>query len=393
MKAASAITRNEDWSQAAKDVIARTTSRMEGVQPDLALVFASHVFAESYSEMLGEIQLETKAPLLVGCSGQGVIGSSHEIEGEAALSLMLVSLPGANLKPCHFTGEQVDESSGPGFWRLETGMEPNDVNAWILLADPFHLDVDHLVRQLNEAYPEIPIIGGMASGDAGAQQTFLFHNTEVLKEGAIGVAVGGDWTMQAVVSQGCRPIGEPWTITRSDRNIIHQIARKPAYQVLLETFQSLSKEDQQRAQRNLLVGLAINEYQAEFKRGDFLIRNILGVDPKSGAMAVAALPRAGQTLQFQLRDAEAATEDIQHMLDQTKQTLGDRVPAAGLLCCCNGRGAGLFGEPDHDVKAIESKMGPLPLAGFFCNGEIGPVGSKTFLHGFTASLGLFVRKK
>src|ERR1043166_8298862 len=277
MKAASAIVRSDDWSKATQEAITQTTAQMAGTRPDLAVLFASHKFAESYAEMLGEIQLATKTPLLVGCSGQGVIGKNREIEGEAALSLMLVSLPGASLKPYHFTQVEIEESSGPGFWHIETEIEPKDVNAWILLADPFNTDVDLLVRQLNEAYPEIPISGGMASG---TDEASLFLNTDVFQEGAIGgaggtgggsvcpdragfqegaigVAVGGEWTLQAVVSQGCRPIGEPWTITQVERNIIHQIARKPAYKVLVETFQSLSDEDHNNAHRNLLSGRAL----------------------------------------------------------------------------------------------------------------------------------------
>ncbi|MSR64963.1 MAG: hypothetical protein EXS18_04190 [Verrucomicrobiae bacterium] len=392
MKAASTIVHSKDWSKATQEAIRNVTAEMAGVKPDLALLFASHLFAENYPEMLAEIIVGTKAPLLVGCSGQGVIGTGREIEGEPALSLMLVSLPGATLKPYHFVEKDVEESSGPGFWHLQTEVEPKDVNAWMLLADPFHLDADRLVRQMNEAYPDVPIIGGMASGDFSTQETFLFLNSDVLREGGIGVAIGGGWTLRAVVSQGCKPIGEPWTITGVERNVIHQIARKPAYQVLVETFKAISKEDQQRAQHNLLVGLAVNEYIEDFKRGDFLIRNIMGVDPKAGSMAIGALPRVGQTMQFQLRDAAAATEDIQHMLDEARSATGQNGPVAGLLCCCNGRGTGLFGEPDHDAKAIAEKFGPLPLTGFFCNGEIGPVGNKTFLHGFTASLGFFVKK-
>jgi len=393
MKAASAIVRNDDCSKATEEAIAQVCAQMGTVRPDLALVFAAPAYADLYSEMLAEIQAATAAPLLVGCSGQGVLGRSREIEGEPALSLMVASLPGAALKAYHFQQSQVEESSGPGFWHLETEVEPKDVNAWMLLADPFHLQSDALVHELNEAYPDVPIIGGMASGDMGAQQTAVFWNTDVHHEGAIGVAIGGEWTMQAVVCQGCKPIGEPWTITSVEKNVIHQIARKPAYQVLVETFQALSPAEQKHAQKNLLVGLAINEYQEEFKRGDFLIRNIMGLDPKSGAMAVGALPRTGQTIQFQLRHAEAATEDIRQMLDQAQHELGARTPVAGLLCCCNGRGVNLFGEPDHDAKAVAETLGPVPLAGFFCNGEIGPVGNRAFVHGFTASLGLFVKKE
>ena len=389
MKIASAIVRSKDWEKGTEEALAQTTKQMAGVTPDIAILFASYAFAEFFPEMTGEVQLRTKAHLLVGCSGQGVIGAGEEIEGEPAVSLLLLSLPGARFTPYHFTQAQIEESSGPGFWHIETEIEPKDVNAWILLADPFHTDADALVRELGEAYPDIPVVGGMASG---SDNVSLFLNTDCFHEGAIGVAVGGDWTLHAVVSQGCRPIGEPWTITQVERNVIFQIARKSAYQVLTETFRSLSKADQQHAQHNLLVGLAINEYQEEFRRGDFLIRNIMGIDAKSGSMAIGALPRAGQTMQFQLRHADAATEDMEHMLAQAQKDLGPRKGAAGLLFCCNGRGEGLFGEPSHDARMVAEKLGPIPLAGFFCNGEIGPVGNKTFLHGFTASLGLFVKR-
>lgn len=393
MKAASALIQTNDWKKATRDAVAQVNSQMDGAKTDLALVFAHHSFSGNYEDILAEIQSGTNAALLAGCSGQGIIGRGREIEGESALALMTLNLPGATLKAYHFKEAEVEESTGPGFWQIQTEIEPSDANAWILLADPFTLDVDALVHDLNEGYPDTPIIGGMASGDHSLQQTTVFLNGQEYGEGGVGIAIGGEWTLQTVVSQGCKPIGEPWTITRAEQNIIHQIARKPAYQVLVETFQGLAKEDQQGAQHNLLVGLAINEYQEEFKRGDFLIRNIVGVDPKEGSMAVGALPRAGQTIQFQLRDAAAATEDMAHLLDLAKKGLGSDSPLAGLLCCCNGRGENLFGGSDHDAKMIEAKLGAFPLSGFFCNGEIGPVGNRTFLHGFTASLGLFVKKR
>lgn len=393
MKAASALIHTHDWKEATRDAVAEVNSQMNEARCDLALVFAHHSFSGNYEDILAEIQSATKAKLLAGCSGQGIIGQGREIEGEPALALMALNLPGAALKAHHFKQAEVEEATEPGFWHVQTGIEPREVNAWILLADPFTLDVDALVQDLNEGYPATPIIGGMASGDHTLRQTTVFLNGQEFGEGGVGIALGGEWTLQTVVSQGCKPIGEPWTITRAEQNIIHQIARKPAYQVLVETFRGLSKEDQQRAQHNLLVGLAINEYQEEFKRGDFLIRNIVGVDPKQGSMAVGALPRAGQTIQFQLRDAAAATEDMAHVLDLAKQGLGGQSPLAGLLCCCNGRGENLFGTTDHDAKMIKATMGAFPLSGFFCNGEIGPVGTRTFLHGFTASLGLFVRKR
>jgi small ligand-binding sensory domain FIST len=227
-------------------------------------------------------------------------------------------------------------------------------------------------------------MGGLATGDPGLRETFLFCDGRVVSEGAVVVALGGAACLRPVVSQGCEPIGDPWTITDAERNIVKSIGGRPAYQVLVDTIRRLDPDRQQRVNHNLLVGLAMDEYRDEFKRGDFLIRNLMGVDQASGAIAIAAPAQVGQTIQFQIRDARAADEELRAMLGAVS---GDPA-AAALLFACNGRGVGLFGAPDHDARTVRELLGPLPLAGLFCNGEIGPVGKRTFVHGFTASLAL-----
>ena len=206
------------------------------------------------------------------------------------------------------------------------------------------------------------------------------------------MAVAGEVELQSVISQGCTPIGETWTITKTDGNIIQMIANRPAYEVLHETFVNLSEQEQRKARGNLFVGLVVNEYLEEFHRGDFLVRNILGGDPQSGSLAVGALPRQGQTMQFQRRDAAAATEDMTALLDQLSKRLTGRRIYGGCLCTCNGRGHRLFGHPNHDSGLVQEKLGPIELVGFFCNGEIGPIGERNFLHGYTASLALFTKR-
>jgi small ligand-binding sensory domain FIST len=208
----------------------------------------------------------------------------------------------------------------------------------------------------------------------------------------VAIAIGGLVELAGVISQGCTPIGETWTLTRVEQNLIHNIGNRPAYSVLAETFQKLPEEEQRKSQGNLFIGLVVNEYLEEFHRGDFLVRNLIGGDPKSGVLAVGAMPRAGQTMQFQRRDAAAATEDMTELLGVSKEKLAGATVYGGCLCCCNGRGRHLFGRANHDVEIIQRCLGPLGLAGFFCNGEIGPVGRKNYLHGFTASLALFVKK-
>jgi small ligand-binding sensory domain FIST len=201
-------------------------------------------------------------------------------------------------------------------------------------------------------------------------------NGEVFEEGGVAISIGGDVKLAGVISQGCTPIGETWTLTKVEQNIIHEIGNRPAYEVLAETFNGLSPEDQRKSRGNLFIGLVVNEYLDEFHRGDFLIRNLLGADPRSGCIAIGALPRAGQTVQFQRRDAAAANEDMNELLDRANRQLQGATVYGGCLCSCNGRGRGLFGRPNHDAQIVQRQLGPMGLAGFFCNGEIGPIGAK-----------------
>ena len=361
-------------------------------QVSLGLVFMSPRFFPRAKQVLEILRVHARIPLLAGCSSQSLIVGEHEVEQNAGLSLGLYALPGAELKAVHFTQEQVEEANGPGYWRLETGIEPDHSNGWLVFIDPFHLDSETWLRTWNEAYAPAPILGGLASGDFNEQATQVYLNGEVYDEGGVAISVGGDVRLVGVTSQGCTPIGDTWTLTKVEHNIIHQIGNRPAYEVLAETFNQLTPEQQKGARGNLFIGLVVNEYLEDFHRGDFLIRNLLGADPRSGSIAVGALPRQGQTVQFQRRSKEAATEDMEELLARAHKQLGGTPIYGGCLCSCNGRGKNLFDRPDHDAQLVQQRLGPMGLAGFFCNGEIGPVGEKSFLHGYTASLALFVKK-
>ena len=361
-------------------------------QVSLGLVFMSPRFFARARQVLEILRVHARIPLLAGCSSQSLIVGDHEVEQNAGLTLGLYALPGVELKAVHFTQEQVEEANGPGYWHLETGVEPDQTNGWLTFIDPFHLDSETWLKTWNEAYARLPVLGGLASGDSEEQETQVYLNGDVFEEGGVAISVGGAVRLVGVTSQGCTPIGETWTLTKVEQNIIHRIGNRPAYEVLAETFNQLSAEQQKTARGNLFIGLVVNEYLEDFHRGDFLIRNLLGADPRSGSIAVGALPRLGQTIQFQRRSKEAANEDMEELLMRAKKQLGDAPLYGGCLCSCNGRGRNLFGRPDHDAQLVQQRLGPMGLAGFFCNGEIGPVGEKSFLHGYTASLALFVKK-
>jgi len=359
---------------------------------DLGLVFMSPGFFPTAKQVLEILRVHAQVPLLAGCSSPGLIAGGQELEQDTGLILGLYSLPGADLKAVHFTQEQVEEANGPGYWKLETGLEDDQTNGWLAFIDPFHIDSESWLRGWNEAYAPLPVLGGLATGDFNEQRTQVYLNGDVFEEGGVAVSFGGDVRLAGVISQGCTPIGDTWTLTKVEQNIIHQIGNRPAYEVLAETFNRLTPAEQSSARGNLFIGLVVNEYLEEFHRGDFLIRNLLGADPNSGSIAVGALPRQGQTMQFQRHSAKAATEDMNALLERAREALGPVTVYGGCLCSCNGRGRSLFGKPNHDAALVQERFGPMGLAGFFCNGEIGPVGEKNFLHGYTASLALFVKK-
>jgi small ligand-binding sensory domain FIST len=366
--------------------------QLHAPEVSLGLVFMSPAFFPHAEQVLEILRVHARVPLLAGCSSQSLIAGERELEGDTGLVLALYSLPGADLKGVHFTQSQVEEANGPGYWQLETGVASDATNGWLAFIDPFHLDAESWLRGWNEAYAPSPVFGGLASGVFSDQTTQVYLNGEVFEEGGVGISVGGDVKLAGVISQGCTPIGDTWTLTRVEQNLIQQIGNQPAYAVLADTVNKLPAKEQRQARGNLFIGLVANEYLEDFHRGDFLVRNLLGGDPQSGVLAVGALPRAGQTIQFQRRDAAAASDDMSELLQRARRELAGTTIYGGCLCCCNGRGKNLFSAPNHDARMIQQQLGGIGLAGFFGNGEIGPVGEKNFLHGYTASLALFVKK-
>lgn len=351
----------------------------------LGVVFVTTDFAPYLTEFLELVRVYGRVPLLVGCSGSGIIGTALEEERQAGFSLLLLSLPQTQVTPFEFTQAQVEESTGPAFWQMESGLDSAD--AWITFVHPARLAVDRWLLEWDAAYPEAPTVGGLASGGDSIESIFLLRDGAISSADGIAVALNGGVRVATIVSQGCRPIGEPLTITGAKNNLVLSLASMPAYQILNDVFLALPDREKKRAQGNLFAGLAISEYLEEFKRGDFLIRNILGADPATGAVAIGAHPRIGQTLQYQLRDRDTADEDLRELCAAAHADDFVR-PFASLLFSCNGRGRGLFQIPHHDAGIIAEIFGPHPLAGFFCNGEIGPIGKRTFLHGYTASAAL-----
>ena len=359
-----------------------------GGQPTCGFLFLSASWLPQIHEVLDLVRLHGRIPLLVGSVGAGLIGRSQEAEGVAGLSLLLVSLPETKLTPILISSEQIEESTGPGYWQMETGIGPEEVDSWIVLANPLAPELERWLAEWSVAYPDAPSIGGLSSGDNGSGENMLLLDGKVIDAAVLALGVKGG-KVRPIVSQGCKPVGEPFTITHAEDNLVYTLGSRPAYQVLSETFNGLSDEEKERARGNLFAGIAASEYVADLKRGDFLVRNLLGADPQTGAVAIGARARTGQTLQYQLRDKITAHADLVELAKMNGRKGGE--PFASLVFSCNGRGHRFFGVPDHDAATLAEIFGPVPSAGFFCNGEIGPIGNASYLHGYTASIALFCK--
>ena len=359
-----------------------------GGQPSCGFLFLSPDWLPQIDEVLDLVRLHGRVPLLLGSAGAGLIGVSREAESGAGMSLLLVRWPQTKLTPIRISRQQIEESTGPAYWQMETGLGPDEVDSWIVLANPFAPGLENWLAEWNVAFPDAPSIGGLASGISAPGENALVLDGELTDAAVLALALKGA-KVRTIVSQGCKPVGEPFTITQAEENLIYALGSRPAYQVLSETFNALSDEEKERARGNLFAGLAASEYVADLKRGDFLVRNLLGADPQTGAVAIGARARTGQTLQYQLRDRITAHADLLELakLEATE----DCHPFASLVFSCNGRGQRFFRTPNHDAGVLAETFGALPSAGFFCNGEIGPVGRASYLHGYTASVALFCK--
>jgi small ligand-binding sensory domain FIST len=389
MRWASALSRRPDPSGAFAEAVEAVEAGLGGKSPDLLLAFASPHHAQDFA-VLSELAAERHpGALLGGCTGSGVIGNAREAEQGPALSLTGAWLPGVACNGFHVeTSSLPDPDTGAASWHELTGLGPRTHPKFLLLADPFTLDADALIRGLDRAYPRAPKFGGLASGGRAPGEHRILLGEEVHRRGAVGIAFTGDLEVDTVIAQGCRPIGRPMLVTRCRGGALLELDRGKPLEVLAEIYAELDPRDQELMRHSLFLGLDMREERVEYDPGELLVRNIVGADPDTGALSVGEELHPVQAVQFVLRDAAAAQEDLRRMLQVRRETGAPR-PEGALLFSCTGRGTGLFGRPDHDTDLFEEVLGPAALGGFFCNGEIGPVGGSTFLHGYTSAFALF----
>jgi small ligand-binding sensory domain FIST len=354
---------------------------------DLALVFASPHHADQAEALLAAVHKEAAPAGLIGCVGESVVSGPREIEAEPAVSVWLGSLPGG-AETFHMQFAQTASGGVFAGWRSESG--ENAAGTLLLICDPFTFPADLLLQHFNEAAPGLSVVGGMASGAGQPGATVLFQDQSVVRDGAVGAKLPAA-VVRTLVSQGCRPVGQSYVVTKADRNLLLELGGQPPLERLRETLNGLAQPDRELVAQGLHVGRVIDEYRSEFGIGDFLVRGVMGAVQRTGAIAVGDQLQVGQTVQFHIRDAATADEELRSLLERTAGDLPGR-PAGALLFTCNGRGSRMFSTPHHDAALVDSFL-RVPMAGFFCAGEFGPVGGKNFLHGFTASLAVFVDER
>ena len=379
------LSTNEDGRAAARAALDSALAPLDGEPADLVLLFISPQHEDVERAIIDIATERVGGATVLGCSAGGVIGAQHEVEDSPAVAAWAASLPGIGVQPFRLTFQREgDHAIVEGLEDLPSADRQPVV---LMLADPFSFPADVLLDHLNEAAPGVPIVGGMASGGLEAGRNSLYFNDEILRDGAVGAILTGPG-MRTIVSQGCRPVGKTYAVTRAEQNVLFELGGESAMARIEELYAESSELDQLLIRRGLHVGSAITETKPELGRGDFLVRNVVGVDRESGAIAISDRLEIGRTVQFQVRDAGSAREDLRIVLERD-HAQGRGAVAGGLLFSCNGRGQALFGEPDHDVGAMHRVYGDIPVAGFFAAGEIGPVAGKNCLHGFTASILLF----
>ena len=388
MKAGGALVLTADPGVAATRAVAQARSALGDQPPSLAVLFASAHFLAVAQDLVAAIAGQLGPLPLIGCVGEAVAGGAREVESEPAVSLWL----GAGLGPVEtFAMEFIRTTSGGAYGGYQFPREA--AGAHLMICDPFTFPADGLLAHLNEQRPGAMVMGGLASAvlaSAGLRprQSRMFLDGRVLSRGAVGVHLPHA-EVHPLVAQGCRPVGDAYIITRAEGSVILELGGRPPLVRLREMAAALPGRDQELLVQGLQLGVVIDEYRAEPGQGDFLIRGVVGADSDSGAIAVGDEIQVGQTVQFHVRDAASADADLRRALERELAALGGRRPAGALLFTCNGRGSRLFAEPDHDAGLIAAMLGDIPLAGFFCAGELGPVGGQNFLHTFTASIALF----
>jgi small ligand-binding sensory domain FIST len=390
MKWASHLSTQNNIEACVDESVEAILSQMDGKSVDLTIIFVSPQFKDKYEEIPKLIRDRISSRHFLGCSGGGIIGGGKEAEQQAAFSITCANLPDVEIQEIHTdTMKLPDQDTAPSVWREWLGVDVEKNPSFIFLADPFSFQGEEFLAGVDFAYPNSSKVGGLASGAQAQGGNALYLNDKIHNNGLIGLALSGNIGMDTIVAQGCRPIGEPVKVSKCDGTLLTGMDGQPPLELLQSVYEGLDENDKSLVQTSLFLGIEMDPLKDNPQQGDFLIRNIMGVEREIGGIHVGTLLREGQLVQFHLRDKAMSAEDLKLMLTRYKANKNFKNTSGALLFSCLGRGQYLYGKPNHDADMFRDHIGDIPLGGFFCNGEIGPVGKTTFLHGYTSSFGIF----
>ena len=393
MKWSSKISDATDFETAVRECLTGIEADLS-VQPDILIAFVSPDFEPSYPNLPCLISEYFPETILIGCSGNGVIGNGMEVEHRAGISLTGAEMPNVSITPFHINDiELPDGDQGPEKWESLFKVKNISEPKFIILADPFSVEIQNLVNGMDYAFPNSTIIGGIASGGSQQGTNAIYLNRDTFAGGVVGIALHGDIEIDTIVAQGCKPIGTLMNITECEGNILTGLDNNPPFEVLSGIYNNLSDSDQQLFQHSLFMGIVNDPFIDVPNNGDFLIRNIVGANPEEGKIAIGEILKEGQLVQFHLRDSDTSSENLKIMLEDYKSDQEKNDQYGALLFSCLGRGSYLYGKANHDTNMFKDLIGEIPLTGFFCNGEIGPVGDTTYVHGYTSSFGIIKPKE
>jgi small ligand-binding sensory domain FIST len=384
----SRLSRKPELEHAIRETTDSVRSALGG-PPDLIFLFASEHYRAGYDELPARVRESLGGGVLIGCSASGVIAGDEEIEFQPALGVIAARLPDTVTDCWHIEANDLAPDT-PHSRKCAALAQENQQDAqFIILADPFSFPVEQLLHSLESGFAGATIAGGLASGGRAPGDIALFMNDATFYSGALMLSLSGNIVMDTAVAQGCRPVGTPMFVTSRHNGIILGLDGRPPLEAVNTLYERANERDRTLLRQSLFVGIAMQPDHTRYDQGDFLIRNIVGADQRSGAIQVAASLHPNQVVQFHLRDAGTSAEDLERVLRRTRDRYREHMPEAALLFSCTGRGEGLYGQSGHDSAMFRNHLGPAPLGGFFCNGEIGPVQGKTFLHGYTSAFALF----
>lgn len=356
-----------------------------GGNADFVIAFVAGYSPAEFSKAMQRIGELTKGKTVLGATCQSLIGGGQEFENTAGISLWAARWPGAKIEPMHLDLRAHDGSAQftgliEDHWR--------DDSLMIMISEAYSFPADGLLEHMNIHHRGVRVLGGICDSGLTPTDGRLALDGEVYDRGAVAVRLSGVPT-STIVSQGCRPIGDTFIVTDAEQNIVRSLGGKPAFEVIKSLYATLPTQDQARVERGLHLGIAMTEMKDKFQYGDFLIRNVIGIDEETNTISVGDYIRKGRTVQFHIRDQASASIELRSMLQTEMKKEPPSPPAAALVFTCNGRGSNLFEKPHHDAAMIQEIVGDVATAGCFAAGEFGYVGCSNYLHGFTASIGLF----